>query len=376
MHDSTETDLSHLNLNNKLLIIYSNLGVGGIPRKIVDLVNFYRETAPDLQIHILLQKQTLFSLDGEIVNPRVTVEYYSREEVGKSPYLFVFRILYRLLTNKPNFILTYISAYAIPTMLCKILLFWIPTRVTIGEDHLTSNMVNVMKLPYIQRLGVHWLYPVADKIIAPSMAIEEDLRNQFSISREKIVVIPNWTTSIKKIPRQVRPIDIIYLGRFAKTKNLDIIVEIIKRVKEKFPRLKAIFLGDGTARADLKNSIRTHALEQNVQIQPPTLNAVKYLSKAKILVYASGNTEGMPLVFLEAMARGTIIISLYFDGIREIIADKRTGFIVQAPKEMLNCVVNLLTNDRSCLKVRNAAFRYVKKHHSKKYLKLYAQQVI
>ena len=57
-------------------------------------------------------------------------------------------------------------------------------------------------------------------------------------------------------------------------------------------------------------------------------NIYKYIAKAKCLVLFS-TYEGMPNVVLEAMACNTGVIISNFEGYKDIIEDKLTGFVVE-----------------------------------------------
>lgn len=98
---------------------------------------------------------------------------------------FVLQIIRTVFQLNPPTILTFISSYAVPVLLCKQLLFWRHIKVIIGEDHMTSTMIQAMKFPWLQRLGVRHLYPKAHIIIVPTNAIKKILSNTFLFPKKK-----------------------------------------------------------------------------------------------------------------------------------------------------------------------------------------------
>ncbi len=60
-------------MNAPVVLVYSNLGLGGIPVRIVDIVNELSLSHPTLKICILLKEKRAFDLRSEITNPRVTI---------------------------------------------------------------------------------------------------------------------------------------------------------------------------------------------------------------------------------------------------------------------------------------------------------------
>lgn len=344
---------------NNLLVVYSNLGIGGVPKKIVDITREHSSSFPQATIHILLQKHVAFSFPIK-TTAKTTIAYCDLW----SPYLFVLQIIKTIFQYNPSTVLPFISSYALPVLLCKCLFFWRRINVVIGEDHMTSTVINTMRLPWIQKLGIRLLYPKADTILVPTNAIKQDLVIHFSIPGEKIVVIHNWTKVPPRLVERSRPVDIIYVGRFDKTKNLPTLLSVVTHIKSTYTGLRVALLGDGPEKSTLKSLIHKHRLDSNVSIQTPTLNAGSYLRLAKILFYASGDTEGMPLAILEAMAHGCVVVSTHFRGAEETIQDKKVGFLVNTSDEMARVALRLLTNNQLRSSIAKSAYSYVKKHHN------------
>ena len=53
---------------NTLIIVYSNLGLGGIPTRIVDIVNKMVAQRPETTVYLLLKERHKFNLERLVVN--------------------------------------------------------------------------------------------------------------------------------------------------------------------------------------------------------------------------------------------------------------------------------------------------------------------
>ncbi|MEN2667381.1 glycosyltransferase [Listeria aquatica] len=78
------------------------------------------------------------------------------------------------------------------------------------------------------------------------------------------------------------------------------------------------------------------------------------VEKATVVIQLSkkaqnGDMEGIPMVLMEAMSRGKIVISTYHSGIPELIKNSENGFLVSEddPKEAANSIMTLLRLEQS-----------------------------
>lgn len=332
-------------MTRSLYIVYSNLGLGGIPTKIVDIVNNLAITHPETKISILLKKRQAFSLQSTIKNKHVSVEYLP-EVFFNSTFFFVFWIWFRILLYEPEGILSFISPYAIPVLATKLIFFWRRTSIIISEDHYTSTMVHSMTLPVIQIYGVRFLYPLANAIIVPTRTIKKNLINNFGISPLKIHIVSCWSkysnTNFEILNRRY---DCIYIGRLEKTKQvLQMIFLLVQIIRKSKPNLSCLLIGDGSLKATCEKYIQKYGVSKNIIIMAPTTNFASYLEQSKTFIYnPEKNTEGFPLVLLDAMACGTVVITKYFYGVEEYVNTKN-GHIVNNTKELLKRIIRVLNS--------------------------------
>jgi glycosyltransferase involved in cell wall biosynthesis len=354
-------------MNNSLLIVYSNLGLGGVPTKIVDIVNRMHKTHPHVRIRIILKKNYDFNISTTINNPNVTIRVFCPLFPFFAMAQYLIWLWLNILFYKPTTILTFISPYSLPVLIYKIIFFWKKTKIVVSEDHYSSTIIKDMKYPFLQRIGIKYLYPFADVVIVPTLAIKEHLIESFSIPKQNISVVLNWSryASLPLISSR-RENDIIYMGRIDKTKHIILMLEIITRIiKNHHVNIHCLLIGDGPERQECIRYIHSHKLDTNISLLAPTHNIHQYLSKSKIFLFmAEKKAEGFPMAMLDAMSCGTLVLSKYFSGIEEAIQNDNNGFVTHTDNEMVERLLNILRSYRKFQPVITSAKQYVLSKHS------------
>jgi len=172
---------------------------------------------------------------------------------------------------------------------------------------------------------------------------------KLGIKDDKITYIPNGIPEeffTKKINLPTKGNDILFLGRIASVKSLETLLDAAKLL----PQLSFSIVG--SSEQDYLNKldalIKKNKLT-NVTIYPPIygLNEkINLIDAHKVFVLPS-NREAMPTVLLEAMARGKIVISSKTDGGKEIIQDRKNGFLFDIGDYVALCRIikeNILGN--------------------------------
>lgn len=211
---------------------------------------------------------------------------------------------------------------------------------------------------YDNRVVYRFLYARADRIVAPSAAIREDLISAFDVPAEKITVINN-PVDVERLRSMMQervehpwfhesgiPV-VVAAGRLARQKGFDILLKAFRMVIDSGVCARLVILGDGELRAEVSGLISTLALSANVALLGHQRNPFKYMSRADLFVLSS-LWEGFPNALLEAMACGAPVISTDCpSGPSEIIQDGTNGILVPTgrPEDLAREMVCLLGND-------------------------------
>ncbi len=167
------------------------------------------------------------------------------------------------------------------------------------------------------------------------------------------------------------------VGRVAAEKNQALLVRAMAPLVG--PDVRLIIAGDGPLMAQLSALVDTLGVAGFVHLLGVRRDVPEILNALDVFALSS-DTEGLPLVVLEAMATGLPVVSTSVGGIPAVLDDGQTGFLVPARDEAaLRDRVAALTADpagsRACGDgARSAAItRYSADRMQRAYLELYAR---
>jgi glycosyltransferase involved in cell wall biosynthesis len=153
--------------------------------------------------------------------------------------------------------------------------------------------------------------------------------------------------------------DLIYCGRMDQNKQLDIIVKSIAVVKEKMPKIKALFIGDGPTKEILEELANHLGLNKSIRFlgYKEYEEIPSYLNMAKIFIMSSA-FEGLPMAMLEAIGCGLPVIVPGVGDIEEIAKHNENALIVQQPsvEGYSTAIKALLKDDQYYEKLRKGAY--------------------
>lgn len=141
-----------------------------------------------------------------------------------------------------------------------------------------------------------------------------------------------------------RPIDLLGVGSLTEVKDFSAFVEVVGRVAETFPRLRARIIGDGPRRDELAARIRELDLDDHLTLtgECPRPEVLRSMSQAKILLHPS-TYEAQGYVLMEALASGAHVIQ------RPVgwMSDSEQVHISTSIDEMASNVIRLLESNRT-----------------------------
>jgi glycosyltransferase involved in cell wall biosynthesis len=117
------------------------------------------------------------------------------------------------------------------------------------------------------------------------------------------------------------------IGRLEVQKDFFSLIAAMEIVARRYPDSRLRVIGDGPLKADLEAQVREKALTDHVVFQGTTADIDTLLSSASAVVLSSA-WEGMPNVVLESLAAGVPVVATDVGGVREVVADGETGFLV------------------------------------------------
>lgn len=175
----------------------------------------------------------------------------------------------------------------------------------------------------------------ADRIIAVSEGVKNNLIDEFGIIPEKIIVLYN-PIDTEKISRQMdSPVQCceiekptyINIGRLTEVKGQWHLIRAFSLVRKQMDA-RLIICGEGPLESFLKKLVIDLNLDEDVLFTGWVENPFSYLAKSDVYV-CSSISEALPYTILEAMACGLPIISTDCDyGPSEILQNGGCGILI------------------------------------------------
>lgn len=139
---------------------------------------------------------------------------------------------------------------------------------------------------------------------------------------------------------------LLFIGRVAEEKSIDIIINQFVTVKEKIKNAKLLIVGDGPAKGDLEHQVNKLGLNDDVIFAGKVEHdeIPMYYKLGDVFVNAS-TTETQGLTFIEAMAAGVPVVAKYDKNLTGVIQDGRSGSLFVNDNEFSEKVIELL-NDK------------------------------
>lgn len=210
-------------------------------------------------------------------------------------------------------------------------------------------------------------------------------------SGEKFDVIPfGVDTDFFKplnVNKDTSTFQILAVGYLIERKGFEYLIKAMKHVLEKHENVKLKIVGSGPLEEKLKALIKDIKLERNVEILKNvsdkgllTLYSSSDIFVLPSVVDSQGNTEGLGVVLLEAMACRMPVIGSDTGGISDIIQDHKTGFLVSEKdvSGLSNAIINLIEDKDLRQNIASKGYNEVREKFSwyviaKKYTELYNQ---
>ncbi|MCW5891926.1 MAG: glycosyltransferase [bacterium] len=128
---------------------------------------------------------------------------------------------------------------------------------------------------------------------------------------------------------------LLCVARFQEKKGIDTLIDACAVLRERGCAFSLRVFGDGPLRPALEAQVARHALGDHVLIgQPiPQEEVAREMRACHLFVMPcrrdhNGDMDGIPTVFMEAMATGRPVVSCAVSGIPELVRDGETGVIV------------------------------------------------
>jgi 1,2-diacylglycerol 3-alpha-glucosyltransferase len=181
-------------------------------------------------------------------------------------------------------------------------------------------------------------------IVAPSDDLAREIRAALGERQRPVVrVIPTGidVAAIAALPeghprRQAgwRPDEslvLVSLGRVAREKSVDVLVDAFVRASRRRPRLRLLLVGGGPAESEVRTRAAEAGVADRVHVTGhlPRMEALALVKASDVFIFAS-QTETQGLVLAEALAAGLPVVALEGPGVAATLRDGIDAVLVPA----------------------------------------------
>ena len=240
--------------------------------------------------------------------------------------------------------------------------FRCPLVVTIHATEYGRHQGWVDKHPQSHIHGVErWMANRADRVIACSYYMREQIADIFGVEEEKVAVIPNGIDpgdlqpqngpELERLRREFAAPDerlVLLIGRLVYEKGFQLALEALPGLVERLGDVRFLVAGSGTHEQELRRQAEELGLDAHGTFLGWIGDDVLHsLYRIADLCVVPSIYEPFGLVALEAMASSTPVIVADTGGLREVVPDDAVGLRFQArdPEQIADAAYRVLSDE-------------------------------
>lgn len=193
----------------------------------------------------------------------------------------------------------------------------------------------------------------ASVILVNSTSLQNRIIQRFPNVKEKMRM--TWlgvdTSRFKPASKQMKDVTLLFAGRLIPRKGVPILLKAANLVQQKSPRPVKVIIAGGSTKPEYVKRLKS--LARGLHVRARFLGTVPHYrihhvyQDADVFVCPSQKHEAFGLVNVEAMASGLPVIASDNGGIKEVVDDGQTGFLVKdyhRPEAFAGAIVRLLAD--------------------------------
>jgi glycosyltransferase involved in cell wall biosynthesis len=147
-----------------------------------------------------------------------------------------------------------------------------------------------------------------DRLAEPAPGLRDETRRELGVGEDEVLLV--------------------FVGRFAPIKRLDLLLDAFARARAAEPRLRLAIVGDGGERPALERRAGELGIGGDVRLLGYRRELHPFFAAADLAVLSSDN-EGTPVSLIEAAAAGLPAVATNVGGVAEVVIPE-TGTVVPA----------------------------------------------
>lgn len=261
--------------------------------------------------------------------------------------------------------------------------------------YITKGYFNHASKKLVEYLTLFLCDKTIDELIVPTNKAKELFKEKYKVKRD-VHVIPTGIDierfrkknvdklSLIKLKKglsiNMRDFIILYVGRIAKEKSIEFLIENFPDVLKKVPKAKMVIVGDGPDLKELMDLTSKLKLEDKIIFTGRVLwdDVPKYYVMSDVFVTAS-TSETQGLTVIEAMGASKPVVAIKDESFMQVITNKKDGLLFEDEKEYVSLIEKLYKEKTFYQKISkealNTALKYSPDSYAKKVFKIYQKVV-
>lgn len=256
---------------------------------------------------------------------------------------------------------------------------------TMYEDYIhyiTKGYFNKSSKKIVEYLTLFYCDKTASELIVPTKKTYDLFKEKYQVDRN-IHIIPTgielerfYTEKIdsKKLEllrkkEKIKKDDfvLLFIGRLAQEKNVVYLLDVVRDIIPKCPKVKLLIVGDGPDFEEYKQIVNKYNIQDNVIMAGKVdWEKVPYYYHLSNIFLTASHTETQGLTVIEAMASSVPPICIDDESFRNTVIDGLNGRIFNTEEECKSIIIELY-NDRKELERLSKQARINSDRFSSKY---------
>ena len=257
---------------------------------------------------------------------------------------------------------------------------------TMYEDYthyITKGYFDKSSKKIVEYLTLFYCDKTANELIVPTKKTYDLFKQKYEVDKN-IYIIPTGieierfyvenvdkkkVNSIKeKLKIKDDSFNIVFVGRLAKEKNVDLLLSAQKEIIKKNKNINLIIIGDGPDMEEYKETSKKLGIDKNIFFtgKVPWEEVPLYYRIADVFATAS-TTETQGLTVIEAMAASVAPICIDDESFRNTVIDGLNGRIFKTEDEYIKIVLELSKDKKTLTQLQKQARLNAEVHSSKYY---------
>ncbi len=204
-------------------------------------------------------------------------------------------------------------------------------------------------LSHLARFLERQVYPRlyrGHRLVVLSDSVKEQMIDELGWPADDLVVVePGVSDDFVPGTRSPIPL-VVVVGRMMPQKHVDTAVDVLARVHQQRPDLRAVIIGDGPERPRVEARIAAHDAGEWIELAGAVDDSTKIETYQQAwLVLSCSRKEGWGMTVTEGGACSTPAVVSDISGHRQALVDGETGILAADEDELVRAVTDLLADD-------------------------------